>query len=148
MKKWMIFVAGIVFGFVLSFIIDKLVNNEDSEPQPKEKVESNAEKEQEPEPERIKGLHLLDEPGEIIKEESVKVFQVLAEDAALANGKNEYGDYYGTIYLIVNNEGKYYYDDEMVKVPTGKVFRQIGVYQYPTRQDIVKTVPVIMIMDN
>ena len=144
MKKWMIFVTGIVFGFVLSFIIDKLVNNEDSEPQPKEKVEAKAEEE----PEGIEGLHLLDEPGEIIKEESVKVFQVLAEDAALAHGKNEYGDYYGTIYLIVNNEGKYYYDDEMVKVPTGKVFRQIGVYQYPTRQDIVKTVPVIMIMDN
>jgi hypothetical protein len=48
----------------------------------------------------------------------------------------------------MNNEGKYYYDDQMVKVPEGKVLRQVGVYQYPTRQDIVKTVPVIMIMDN
>lgn len=146
MKKWMIFVAGIVFGFVLSFVIDKLVNNGDSELQPKEKVE--AKTEAEAEPEGIEGLHLLDEPGEIIKEESIKVFQVLAKDAALAHGKNEYGDYYGMIYLLVNKEGKYYYDDEMVKVPKGKVLRQIGVYQYPTRQDIVKTVPVIMIMDN
>ena len=142
----MIFVAGIVFGFVLSFIIDQF-KNDDSEPQPKDKVEAKSEKEQEEEPE-VKGLHIFDEPGEIVKEEAIKVLQVLAKDAALVNGKNEYGDYLGMVYLLMNNEGKYYYDDQMVKVPEGKVLRQVGVYQYPTRQDIVKTVPVIMIMDN
>jgi hypothetical protein len=148
MKKWMIFVAGIVFGFALSFIIDKIVNNEASEPQPKEKVEAKAEEEPEQEEEEDDGIHYFEEPGDIIEGNSFKVFQVIAKDAALVRGKTEYDSYLGTIYLIVNNEGKYYYDDEIVKIPTGKVLRQIGIYQYPTRRDIVKTVPIIMIMDN
>lgn len=49
--------------------------------------------------------------------------------------------------LIVNRERKYYYDDEIVKVPKGKVVRQVGIYQYPTQNDMMKTVPIIMIMD-
>jgi hypothetical protein len=42
---------------------------------------------------------------------------------------------------------KYYYDDEKIETPKGKVVRQIGIYQYPTKNDFVKTVPIIEIMD-
>ena len=147
MNKWWLFVIGIVVGFFFSFLVDRIGGNKISESPKTETVGTKVEKEPEPEEEEEDGLHYFEEPGDIIKESSFKVLQVLAKDAALVNGKDEYGYYHGTIYLIVNNEGKYYYDDEIVKVPTGKVLRQIGIYQYPTRRDIVKTVPIIMIMD-
>lgn len=148
MKKWMIFLAGIVFGIIVSFIYDKVANKEDSKTQTEQKVEAKIEKEPEPEPEDMDGLHYFEEPGDIIEGKSFKVFQVLANDAALVKGKSEYDLYLGTVYLIVNDDKKYYYDEEIVKVPKGKVVRQIGIYRYPTRDERIKTVPVIMIMDS
>lgn len=55
--------------------------------------------------------------------------------------------YLGPICLIVNDEGKYYYDDQIIEIPEGKVARQVGIYQYPTRNEDVKTVPIIEILD-
>ena len=146
MKKWMIFVAGIVFGFVVAFLIGVIGNKNSAEPQAKEEVKAEAEKE--PEPEGIDGLHIFDEPGDVIEGKSFKVFQVLAKDAALVHGKSEYDMYMGTVYLLVNQDKDYYYDDEIVKVSKDKVVRQVGIYRYITREQTVKTVPVIMIMDN
>ena len=148
MKKWLLFVSGLVAGFAIAFLINYFGCRKSSEPQENVKVEAMAEKESEPEPEDVDGLHYFEEPGDIINGKSFKVFQVLANDAALVRGKSEYDMYLGTIYLLVNDDKKYYYDDEIVKVPTGKVVRQIGIYRYPTRNEMIKTVPIIMIMDN
>ena len=145
MKKWMFFVAGIVVGFVVAFLIDAIGNKNSAEPQAKEEVKVEADPE--PESEDNVNAHYFEEPGDIIEGKSFKVFQVLAKDAALVRGKSEYDMYLGTIYLMVNDDKKYYYDDEIVKVPSGKVVRQIGVYRYPTRDEMIKTVPIIMIVD-
>ncbi len=55
--------------------------------------------------------------------------------------------YLGVTCLLFNEDGKYYYDEEIVKVPQGKVARQIGVFQYESRAEMEKTVPVVEIMD-
>ena len=55
-------------------------------------------------------------------------------------------DYSSGVYLLVNNENKSYYDDQVIKLPTGKCFKQIGTYQYTTKEDILKTVPVVQVM--
>ncbi len=89
---------------------------------------------------------MFDEAGDVVDEESFKVLQVIASDAALVNGKDEYG-YYGTLYLITNSDNKYYYDDEIVKVPQGKVVRQVGIYRYIAKNETLKTVPIIMILN-
>ena len=142
----MIFVAGVVVGFVVAFLIDVIGNKNSSEPQVKEEIK--AEAEPEPESEDNDDIHYFKEPGEIIEGKSFKVFQVLADHAALVNGKSSHSDaYIGPVYLIVNDEDKYYYDDEIVKIPNDKVLRQIGIYRYLTNRDIVKTVPIIEIMD-
>ena len=146
MKKWMIFVLGLVTGFVVALLIDYLGDKKDTEPQ-KEKVEAKAEKEPEPEPEEDDGITFFDEPGEILNDKSFKVFQVVAKDAALVKCKSEYDMYLGTTCLIMNRERKLYYDDEIIKVPQGKVARQMGVYQYPNREVMIKTVPIIEIVD-
>lgn len=91
----------------------------------------------------------FEQSGEVINHTSFKVFQVIYDDAALAHGPlNENSDLYlGHVFLITNSNGKYYYDEEIISVPTGKVVRQVGVYRYSTNNNITKTVPVIEIMD-
>ena len=96
----------------------------------------------------------FDEPRDIIKESSVKVIQVIARDAALVNGDSNLaggtslkGMYLGPVYLIVSKISDSFYDDQIIKLPKGKVFRQVGVYRYTTTKDREKTVPIISIMD-
>ena len=96
------------------------------------------------------GTTWFEKPGDIIDIEAFEVFQVLGENVALVHGNSrEYSSmevFTGAVYLLTNEDGKYYYDDEVVKVPDGKVARQVGIYQYQTKSDFGKTVPIIQIM--
>ena len=47
----------------------------------------------------------------------------------------------------INDEGKYYYDHEIVKVPSGKVARQVGIFKYTSGGGLDRTVPVVKFMD-
>ena len=130
MKKWLIFLGGVVTGVVLTFLFAFLFSTSHSN--------SN------------NGITWFEKPGDVIEVKSFKVFQVLDKDAALVNGATheEYDIYSGAVYLMTTEEGKYYYDDEVVRVPDGKVVRQVGIYQYQTKAEFEKTVPIIQIMDN
>ncbi len=127
MKKWLIFgggvLTGVIFTFVILFVLAKGKSNED--------------------------FKLFEKPGEVVDVTSFKVFQVLDDDVALVNGASneEYDIYMGAVYLLINDEGKYYADDEIIKVPNGKVVRKVGVYHYQTKSELDKTVSVIEIMD-
>ena len=79
-------------------------------------------------------LVIFDEPGNVIETKAFEVFQVLEKGYALANGLSnaQYGWYNGPVYLLKDNS-HYFVDDEIVKTPKGKIFRQIGVYSYTTR---------------
>ena len=93
--------------------------------------------------------------GEIINEKTFKVFEVYTPCAALVSGKSEGGGYYGITYLLVRDKYYYllenhdseFYDEQIVKVPKGKVVRMFGTYSYTTRDGRHKTVPRIMIVD-
>ena len=140
-KKWMIFVGGVVTGIVVTLLFVALYTSNQSD-------SSETLPEEETEQAEDNDFKFFDEPGEMINEPSVKVFQVLGKDAALVRGYDKELDrYFGMVYLLVNKDDQYYYDDQIVKAPKGKVFRQIGVYRYPTKDDIMKTVPVILLMD-
>ncbi len=93
-------------------------------------------------------------PGEIINEKSFQVLQVYTPHAALVRGKSEGGVYYGITYLLVRDKYYYilnkvseFYDEQIVKVPKGKVVRMYGTYSYTTRDGHYKTIPRIMIED-
>lgn len=136
MKKWVVYLLGVLTGIVLTFLVAFMfyqnpTNNTES-------INDSAKND---------GVTYFKEPGDIIKTNSVEVFQVLAEDAALVMCENERGFYREPICLIVNNEGKYYYDDQIIKISEGEVFKQIGIYQYPTKNEDMKTVPIIRIME-
>ena len=139
MKKWLIFLCGTVTGIVLTILLAVVVN---SLREGKEEIVDSSELVEKP---TLKDdIKLFDEPGDIIKENSLKVFQVLTDHTALVRNINSY---IGTVYLITNKDNKYYYDTQEIDIPKNKVIRQIGIYRYPTQNDIIKTVPIIMIMD-
>ena len=125
MKKGLIFSGGFITGIVITFLVLFFIA----------RCQSNK-------------ATYFETPGEIVEGTSFEVFQVIEPGAALVNAKSDMGSLYlGAVYLIVNNEGKYYYDDEIINVPKGKVIRQVGIYKYPTKDNFEKTVPIIQIMD-
>ncbi len=140
MKKWVVFLLGLVTGSVLTvlslFVISKTIT-------PTETVtEENAD--------HVPGLNLFDEPGDEFSAPSFKVMQVLANNVALAySGENNYGSisYYGTLVMLVGDENSHFYDDQIVKVKSSQVARHIGTYQYETKMEMQKTVPVIKIFN-
>jgi len=146
MKKFLIFIGGFVAGILATILVVFLVYvaNKPND--------------------GLLGLTLFSEKGECItttsksKSSEIEIFQVIAPDMALGYIKY-YSDkklYGGEIYrdydrlndvvvLLINNDGKTYYDDQKIDV-SNKCVRQIGTYQYTTRQDkFEKTVPAVVI---
>lgn len=134
MKKWLVFILGVLTGIVLTILFAIIL--------------SSGVKTNENDREKNSGVTWFDKPGDVLEVKSFKVFQVLGDNSALVHGKeNNYNYYGGAVYLLTNDEGKYYYDDEIVDVPKGKTVRQFGIYQYQTRSEFEKTVPIIRIVD-
>ena len=131
MKKWLIFGGGVLTGIVLTFVFAFIFSAS--------RTGGND------------GTTWFEQPGDVIDIDAFEVFQVLGEDAALVHGKSrEYSSmevFTGAVYLLTNEDGKYYYDDEVVRVPNDKVVRLVGIYQYQTKSDFGKTVPIIQIMN-
>lgn len=131
MKKWLIFGGGVLTGIVLTFVFAFIFSASRSG--------------------GSDGTTWFEKPGDVIEVKAFKVFQVLGENAALVNGQThedlDLEIFTGAVYLLMNEDGKYYYDDEVVRVPDGKVARQVGIYQYQTKSDFGKTVPIIQIMN-
>ena len=90
--------------------------------------------------------NLFENEGECISENSFEVFQVLDSGDALANEIEEkYSTslHTGLVVLFLHENGKSYYDDQIIKIPSGKCVKQIGVYKYPTKDGFEKTVPIV-----
>lgn len=121
MKKWILFIGGVVTGVILTLLV-AFVFTYNSKTDPS-------------------GVKNFEHVGDVIDEPTVKVLQVISDNAALVNGGDDVF-YLGPVYLLRNYDGKYYYDDEIVKKPKGKQFRQTGIYHYETKSGY-KTVPII-----
>ena len=121
MNKWLYFSGGIVAGIVLTILVAFVYRSCDS---------------------RNGLVKYFEKPGDVIEVSSFKVFQVIDDNAALV-----WGPFHSAVYALTNKEGKYYYDDEIIEVPEGKVVRQIGLFRYETQDKTEKTVPIIRIMD-
>jgi len=105
-----------------------------------------------PSSDRSNRITWFPEKGDCISKKQFRVFQVLEPNAALASElsfESSVGQVFGgTTVLFLKDEGKFFYDDEKIKVPSGKCVRQVGVYTYPTKNQEVreyKTVPVVKI---
>lgn len=140
MKNWGIFLGGVGTGIVLTIVVLFLIGTYYINATPAGEENRNPN-------ELAIGITDFEQIGDVIDEGSVMVFQVIDSNTALVFGeghKNYKGEpyYHGPTYLIRNNEGKYYYDKEIIKRPSGKKFRQTGIYRYYYGAEI-KTVPII-----
>ena len=130
MKKWIVFVLGFVSGMVFLFLVLLIIGK------------SSATNE---------GMTYFEKPGKCISKKDFKVFQVIGEGYALAEERleisNEITISGNLLVLITNDKGELYYDDQIIEVPNGKCMRQIGVYEYQTKSENWKTVPIVQLMN-
>lgn len=138
-KSILIFVAGIITGFILTILLALILRPRNTD----------------------ENLQLFEKPAQEIKANSFRVMQVLPDGSALAMVDNssmlnnslsstiDNSVEIGTIVLFLNNNNSNtnYYDEQIITRPSGKHFRQIGIYRYITKQKMMKTVPVIAIFD-
>ena len=145
MKSTFIFVGGFVAGILATLLFAYLTTVADK---------SNDD---------LLGLSMFPKQGECITTNSenksceLEVFQVLEPNTALATIKY-YSDesLYGSkpfrnydlsndlVVLLLNNNNKTYYDDQKIDI-SKKCARQVGTYQYKTKDDFEKTVPAVVI---
>ena len=124
MKNALIFFSGFVVGIIATILVALLITANQSN-------------------DSLLGLTVFPEKGECITSRGeIEIFQVLKPNMALA----ETGQYSDKIMvLLINYEGKSYYDDQKIVIPAKKCARQIGTYQYTTNMGMNKTVPAVVI---
>ncbi len=96
----------------------------------------------------MQGLTILKEKGECISYKNLRVIYVLKSNIDLYNSalvREEDDNNMGLTMLIVDNEDKVYYDEQVIKLPKNKCFRMIGTYRYHSGGGYYKTVPVVVI---
>lgn len=124
MKNILIFTAGIVTGVVLMIVISLVFASNFSH----------------------NDMNLFENEENVSAKTLLKFSQVLDSGDALANEIEEkYSTslHTGLVVLFLHENGKSYYDDQIIKIPSGKCVKQIGVYKYPTKDGFEKTVPIV-----
>jgi len=91
---------------------------------------------------RLSGLTMLPEKGKCIIKNEMEIFQTLRPNVALAESGAIPDE---VLVLLINYDGDVYYDSRKIKIPSGKCARQIGTYQYETKDNFRKTVPAVVI---
>lgn len=123
MKKWLIFVLGIVTGVIITLVFLLVIS----------KVYSVGNQ-----------ITVSRQQTEFTLAKRFEVFQVL-DGGALANCEDdEYSNsvFTGPVVYILMDDGDLFYDDQIIEVPEGKKVIQIGTYRYETRMG-EKVVPAL-----
>lgn len=137
-KKWLYlggaFLAGVVVTILVLFLIGAGMSHRDNR--------------------GLSGAKFFEEAGPVVDDSAFKVLQVIQNDAALVHAKSGYTyaygreeSFHGALYLIINDDNQYYYDDQILRVPRNKEVRQIGIYTYTAGSGYQKTVPIIAIYE-
>lgn len=123
MKKWIIYVLGVITGIILTFVFAFCVN-----------LSNNS---------GIIGLEMFEEPGDYMEYSQFEVFQVVESGCALAHAEESFG----SIVFIIPNESQQFYDDQKIVLKNDQCAQHVGTYKYSTKMEIEKTVPAIRIVD-
>ena len=123
MKKWIIYVLGVITGIILTFVFAFCVN-----------LSNNS---------GIIGLEMFEEPGDYMEYSQFEVFQVVESGCALAHADESFG----SIVFIIPYESQQFYDDQKIVLKNDQCAQHVGTYKYSTKMEIEKTVPAIRIVD-
>lgn len=144
MKRWIYFALGVVvgfflciaFGYVCLFLFDDM---DDYSPKTEQKQE----------PKKLYELILFDQPGDCISFKDFKVTNVDEQGNAFARERDNdrYESYFGMTVLFLAEEGKSYYDEQIIRIPKGKCVKQLGIYKYKLSEysKDQKTIPAVAI---
>ncbi len=124
MKKWLVYVLGIITGIVLTFVFAFCVN-----------LFNNS---------GIVGLEIFEEPREDMDYSQFEVFQVLESGCALANAD----DSFDMTVFIIPDEKQQFYDNQKIVLKNDQCAQRVGTYRYSAKMGIEKTVPAIKIIDS
>uniref|UniRef100_UPI003013AAC8 hypothetical protein n=1 Tax=Bacteroides acidifaciens TaxID=85831 RepID=UPI003013AAC8 len=92
------------------------------------------------------GITLFEQEGDCVSNNSFEVFQVLDTGDALANEiEHGFSVATGVTVLFLNDGKNSYYDDQVIKIPSGKCAKQIGVFKYKSNAGLERTVPIVEI---
>lgn len=129
MRSFLIFIGGVVTGAFLLFVFGLFLTiGEASSPAEETNKKTMFEKE-----------------GDCISEKSFAVRQVLDSGDALADEMKEvYSELVptGLTVLFLCEDGKSYYDNQIIKIPSGKCAKQVGLFKHYS-----STVPIVSICD-
>lgn len=123
MKKWLVYLLGIITGVILTFAFAFYVN-----------LSNNS---------GIVGLEMFEEPGDYMEYSQFEVFQVVESGCALAHADESFG---ATVFLLPD-EKQQFYDDQKIILKNEQCAQHVGTYKYSTKMGIEKTVPAIRIID-
>lgn len=132
MKKGVVFLLGFLAGIVFTIVVSVVIAGGSNS-----NVGDN-------------GITMFKQPGECLSVNRFEVMQTIGDNYALAHEQEKfYNNYINTdlLVLVTNDNGEFYYDNQVIEIPKGKCMRQVGVYKYQTKSDIWKTVPIVKIMD-
>ena len=123
MKKWLIYVLGIITGIILTFAFAFCVN-----------LSNNS---------GIIGLEMFEGPGDYMEYTQFEIFQVVESGYALAHADESFG----TIVLIISDEKQQFYDEQKIVLKNDQRAQRVGTYKYSNKIGIKKTVPAVKIID-
>lgn len=127
MKNILIFIAGMITMLVIIVMIGFATNvNNDNYP----------------------GLTLFEEEGKCTGAKQIKIMQTLEPNMALAHAKTQPNAIYDPneiLVLLLGDDKTSYYDDQKINIPKGMCAKQVGTYQYESRELGMKTVPAVII---
>lgn len=128
LKNILIFVAGMVTMFILMVLFGLVVNSSSNSGYP--------------------GLTIFEEEGKCTGAKQIKIMQTLEPNMALAHAKTQPNAIYDEneiLVLLLGDENASYYDDQKISIPKGMCAKQVGTYQYESRELGMKTVPAVTI---
>ncbi len=128
MKNIFIFVAGMITMFVLMVLFGIAVNSSSNSGYP--------------------GLTIFEEEGKCTGAKQIQIMQTLEPNMALAHAKTQPNAIYDPneiLVLLLGDEKASYYDDQKINIPKGMCAKQVGTYQYQSRELGMKTVPAVII---
>lgn len=123
MKKWVVYLLGIITGIILTFVFAFYANLSDNS--------------------GIIGLEMFEEPGENMEYTQFKIIQVLDSGCALAKADNTFD---ATVFIIPN-EKQQFYDNQKIVLKNEQCAQRVGTYRYTSKMGIEKTVPAVKIID-
>lgn len=142
MKKWLVFILGLISGIVLTFVLAIIITYRIYDENGGLNIPNgNAGYHED-------GMTLFEEERECVSEKNFKVFQVLESGNALASELDPMVNIpTGIVVMFLNDGEASYYDDQTIVIPSGKCAKQIGIYRYISKSEIEKTVPIVAIRD-